>query len=384
MKISIAFTSLLFLSLAFGVRAIPAQEQRAQNGAVKYLRADASLRQSFSLPTDAAAKLQMALESTLNDEDEKLVTAGAEALVEFQHGASSNQCDWSISAEDGALANTAHRGAILELASVSGLRARIRFRDGNTAGAITDLLAAMTAARHLSQDGSLASVLFAYKLENTLSVILAQSLFRLSEAQLKVLSDKVDALPRGFTLGKALLAEKIQRNDLLEIARDAKNRGELIIALLERFPILQSNRSLAIEIVQGCGDTVEGFLQCANRQQAFYSEQVTKFDLQPEQFERDYKTRLQEVSKGNSVMRQFTPNLARFRWAEAYCQTRRALLQAAIAVRLDGPDALDRYPDPYGGKPFSYSPLNKGFQLSSHLAENGSQLSLAVTIANSR
>jgi hypothetical protein len=95
-----------------------------------------------------------------------------------------------MSAEDGALANTAHRGAILELASVSGLRARIRFRDGNTAGATTDLLAAMAAARHLSQDGSLASVLFAYKLENTLSVILAQNLFRLSEAQLKVLRDK--------------------------------------------------------------------------------------------------------------------------------------------------------------------------------------------------
>jgi hypothetical protein len=379
MKISVVFTSLLFLSLAFGMRAIPAQEQGAQNGAVKYLRADASLRQSFPVPTDAAAKLQQALESPLNDEDEKLVTAAGEALVEFQHGASSNQCDWEMSAEDGALANTAHRGAILELASVSGLRARIRFRDGNTAGATTDLLAAMAAARHLSQDGSLASVLFAYKLENTLSDILAQNLFRLSEAQLKILRDNVDALPRGFTLGKALSAEKVQRNDLLEIAQDAKNREELINLLLERVPFLQSNRSLAIEIVHGCGDTVEGFLQCVNRQQAFYSEWVTKFDLPPQQFERDYKPQLQEVSKDNSVMRQFTPALPRFRWAEAYCQTRRALLQTAIAVRLDGPGALDRHPDPYDGKPFSYLPLDKGFRLSSQLAENGSLLSLAVT-----
>lgn len=43
--------------------------------------------------------------------------------------------------------------------SVSGLRARLRFRDGNAAGATSDLLAAMAAARHLSVDGSLASVL---------------------------------------------------------------------------------------------------------------------------------------------------------------------------------------------------------------------------------
>jgi hypothetical protein len=153
MKVSIAFTSLLFLSLAIGVRAFPAQEQGTQNAAVKYLRADASLRQSFPLPTDAAAKLQKALESPLNDEDERLVAAADEALVEFQHGAASKQCDWEMRAEDGALANTAHRGSILELASVSGLRARIRFREGNTAGATTDLLAAMAAARHLSQDG---------------------------------------------------------------------------------------------------------------------------------------------------------------------------------------------------------------------------------------
>jgi hypothetical protein len=237
----------------------------------------------------------------------------------------------------------------------------------------------MAAARHLSQDGSLASVLFAYKLENALSVILVQNLFRLSEAQLKVLTSKHNALPSGFTLGKALSAEKVQRNDLLDIAQDAKNREELIKLLLERAPILQSKMSLAIEIVQGCGDTVEGFLKCVKRQQAFYGEWVTKFDLPPEQFERDYKTQLQEVSKANSVMRQFTPALPRFRWTEAYCQTRRALLQAAIAVRLDGPSALDRHADPYDGKPFSYSPLDKGFRLSSQLAENGSLLSLAVT-----
>lgn len=378
MKISVA-TALLVLSLALSVRAFFAQDQGAQNAAVKYLRADASLRQSFPLPTDAAAKLQKALESPLNDDDETLVAAAAEALVEFQHGASSKRCDWDMSAEDGALADTAHRGAILELASVSGLRARIRFRDGNTGGATTDLLAATAAARHLSQDGSLASVLFAYKLENTLSVILAQNLFRFSDSQLKVLADKCATLPRGFTLGKALSAEKVQRNDNLEIAQSAKNPQELINLLLERVPILKSNRSLANKIVDGCGGTVDGFLQCANQQQVFYNEWITKFDLPPEQFERDYKAELQEVSKDNSVMREFTPALPRFRWVEAYCQTRRALLEAAIAVRLDGPGALDRHPDPYDAKPFSYTRLDKGFQLGSQLAENGSPLTLAVT-----
>lgn len=140
----------------------------AQNAAVKYLRAEASLRQSYALPPDAAAKLQEALNGPLNAEDEALVQAAKEALVEFDHAVNTKLCDWQVSAEDGALANTAHRGAILDLASVAGIRARLRFRDGDTTGATSDVIVAMTAARHLSIDGSIASVLIAYRLESTL------------------------------------------------------------------------------------------------------------------------------------------------------------------------------------------------------------------------
>jgi hypothetical protein len=37
-------------------------QQNAENAAVKYLRADVSLRQSYALPPDAASKLQKAME----------------------------------------------------------------------------------------------------------------------------------------------------------------------------------------------------------------------------------------------------------------------------------------------------------------------------------
>ena len=193
MKILFAFAGLLaiFPSIRLAAQAYPASQQNLRNAAVAYLRADASLRQSYPLPTDAPAKLQKALESPLDDEDEKLVAAADEALLEFNHAASSKLCDWEMSVVDGALTNTAHRGALIELASVSGLRARLRFRAGNAAGAISDVLAAMAAARHLSTDGSLASVLFAYKLENTLNGIIAQNLFGLSPEQLTELTTEL-------------------------------------------------------------------------------------------------------------------------------------------------------------------------------------------------
>src|ERR1700676_2139161 len=159
MKATIVLVVLFMMvpQIWLGAQTPPAgNQQDAENAAVKYLRADASLRQSYALASDAAAKLEKALESPLDGEDEKLVAAAEDALVEFRHGAAIARCDWVMSDEDGALANTAHRGAITELVAVSGLRARLRFRDGDTPGAMGDALAAMVAARHLSVDGSLA------------------------------------------------------------------------------------------------------------------------------------------------------------------------------------------------------------------------------------
>jgi len=232
MKPIIALVALFTMSTSIwlGAHDPPVEnQQNTENAAVKYLRADASLRQLYALPPDAAAKLQKALESSLDVEDEKLVAAADEALVEFHHGAAIHRCDWVVSSEDGPLANTAHRGAIRELVAVAGIRARLRFRDGNTPGAIGDVLAAMAAARHLSVDGSLASVLFAYKLENSVTGVLVQNLFKLSPAQLHELASGLNSLPSGSNLSTAFESEKLSRDDLLSIVRDAKTRDELTV-----------------------------------------------------------------------------------------------------------------------------------------------------------
>lgn len=355
-----------------------ANQQETENAAVKYLRADAALRQSYVLAPDAAAKLEKALELPLDEEDQKLVTAAEQALVEFRHGAAIKRCDWVISVEDGALANTAHRGAIKELVAVSGLRARLRFRDGDTRGAMGDALAAMAAARHLSLDGSLASVLFAYRLEKAITGILAQNLLQLSPAQLNELAIGIGALPSGSSLGTAFELEKLGRNDLLAIAQVAKSRDELIEGLLNKVPVLQSNRRLAEEIVDGCGGSVKGFVNCLGKQQSFYASWAPRFTLPPEQFEKAYKSEIEEFARANPVIRQFTPSLPRFRWAEAYNQTRRALLQAAIAVRLDGSRALSQHLDPYDKNPFSYFLVDGGFRLESRLSEGGTPISLSI------
>jgi hypothetical protein len=53
------------------------------------------------------------------------------------------------------------------------------------------------------------------------------------------------------------------------------------------------------------------------------------------------------------------------RLAHARIAVRRALLAAALAVRLDGRDALKDHPDPVIGGPFEYVASEGGFELRS-------------------
>lgn len=367
------------LTIVVGIPCLFAHAALAQNAAVKYLRADASLRQAYSLPPDAAAKLEKLLESPLDAEAENLVAAADEALTEFHHAAAGERCEWALSSEDGPFANTSHRGAIREMVALAGLRGRLRFHNGNLTGATSDALAALAAARHLSTDGTLASVLIGYKLENAIFGVLAGNLYRLSRVQLQQLADRLAALPSGANLATALVTEKVDRkSDFLAIVEGAKSREEVIERLVKGVPALQSNAARAAEVVDGCGASPSGLLHCIAEQQAFYRTMASRFALSPEQFESQFAAESAALSRTNLLIRQFTPNLPRFRWMDAYMQTRRALLVAAIGLEAEGTEVLPRYLDPYDSRAFSYTQLPHGFRLESHLREDGNALSISI------
>jgi hypothetical protein len=208
--------------------------------------------------------------------------------------------------------------------------------------------------------------------------VLAQNLHRFSPAQLKQLAVGLDTLSKGSSLGTAFESEKVRRNDFSVIAQGATSRDELVERLMDRIPVLKSDKGRAMEIVDECGGPVQGFVNCVNQQHSFYASWAPRFALPPDQFEREYKAQIEELSKANPVIRVFTPAPSRLRWAEAYCQTRRALLSAAVAVQLDGQSALNRHLDPYDGNPFSYISVDGGFRLESRVLDSGIPLSLSI------
>jgi hypothetical protein len=363
------------LLLAFQTRAFA--QSKDSNAAVQYLRADVALHQAYPLPPQAWVKLEQAVEEPLSAEDEKLVAAASEALAEFQHGAKSKLCDWQMSAEDGPFANTSHRGAVMELVAVSALRARIRLRDGDDKGAIADLLAAYAAARHLSLDGSITSVLIGYKLEREGTAVLQNAIALLTPAELETLESGLAGLPQGSSMQNAITAEKLKRNDLAGIIGNAHTHDELI-SRVAGIPSLANDRAKAQELVDGCGGSLAGVMNCIDKQRAFYEKWTANFGLPPETFQQQYDPDHASASIGNPILQRFTPMLSRFRWAEAYNNTRRALLHAAVAVQRDGTKELSRYPDPSNGRLFSYTQLANGFVLESALKENGKPISLSV------
>jgi len=349
-----------------------------QNAAVKYLRADLSLRQSYSLPTDGWMGLEQAVTGSLTAEDEKLVSSGEEALREFENGAHIQDCDWQVSVQDGPFASTAHRGAVRELVALAALRARIRFRDRQNEAGIQDLLAAYTAARHLSLDGSIASVLFAYRVEAEVSTVLEKSLNSLHPSELVELESGLAKLPPGSGMKDAITLEKLTRNDFLPIVRKVGTRDDLIRSFAHGIPTLNGDEKQAAEIVKGCGGSLEGVLACIEKQNAFYAEWLSRFSLSPEQFQSQYEPNFAQASIENPILARFTPSLSRLRWAEAYNATRRALVHTAVAVRREGATGLANNRDPYDGLPFEYSVLPTGFKLQSRLRENGKSLSISV------
>jgi hypothetical protein len=356
----------------------------AKNAAVKYLRADIALRQAFALEPNAIPALEDALQAPLSDNDEKLVGAAVEALTEFQNAAAIATCDWDLSTSDGANANTAHRGAIQELVAVSAIRARLRFRDGKSQLGLQDWLAASAAARQLSTDGTITSVLISYKLERELSNVLASELGKLSRPDLDLLDKGVGALPSGTTVESAISAEKLDRSLLADVVGSAGSRDDAVRRLMAGAPILQGNKSKAEEIVDGCGGSVQGLQSCILKQSKFYSEWNSRWSESPAKFEADYNTAFLAASTDNPILAHFTPSLARLRWAEAYGQTRRMLLRAAIALEQDGTSALSRYLDPSTGLQFVYSQRDGAVRLQSKTEETGTPLSITIQATPSR
>src|SRR5262249_2463880 len=118
--------------------------------------------------------------------------------------------------------------------------------------------------------------------------------------------------------------------------------------------------------LEQCGGTTTGMLNFAEKTRSSYAELGKKTDLSLEEFEKAFDAEKTKQA-GNPVFNAFFPALVKVRKAKARYDVRRALLSAALAVQVEGREALKDHPDPVIGGSFDYAPFDGGFELRSKL-----------------
>jgi hypothetical protein len=368
--------------LPLGSAAAAGPPERGGNAALLYWQAFATLPRL----TDAEQSKLTAecLTMPLDAHAREVVARADYALRMMRLGAARTRCEWDTAYEEGIYARLPHAEAAGVLSALACLRARLRFEHGQSAEAIDDLVAALTMGRHVSQGGVLIVTVFGYSIEQRVGKALALSLPGLDPGALKTLKARLAALPPGGRPSAAMRYEEKSCLDwFVRVVKGAKDEESLLALLSPLFHDEELGKggdelAKARTFLKDCGGTAAGVLRYAEEARPSYALLAKTLDLPLDQFAREFE-REQTKRAGNPVFKVFFPAVAKVRQAQVRAEVRRALLAAAVAVRLDGRDALKQHPDPATNEMFGYVPFAGGFELRSKLTgPDGKPVTLAV------
>jgi RNA polymerase sigma factor (sigma-70 family) len=344
-----------------------AARDRGANAAVAYGQALIALRRGFGGDDRLVADC---LTMPLDAHARQIVSRGAYALRMLRRGATLPRCDWAIDPEQGIDVPYTHSDGAQVLSALACLRARLRFEEGQHSEAVEDVVAALALARHVSRDGTLDSLRAAAQIEQRMSETLALYLPRLNAATVKDVKTRLDALPPGGSVATATLRmEEAMLSWIVGEIKEANDKESLLdfLSQLGSGPKeSDKRRAEGRALLEECGGTAEGVLKRAEEMRRSQALLAKKLDLPPDQMAKEFEREEAKLA-GNPVFKVFAPVLRHARSRQAEADVRRALLSAALAVRLDGEGALKKHPDPVVGGPFEYAPFEGGFELRSRL-----------------
>jgi hypothetical protein len=366
--------------LATTVRAAeptPGDSPLNRNAALKYWQGFASLPKL----TEEQQKLLEAPIATgpLDDRLKEIVTASTDALREMHHGAKIADCAWGVSFEDGFNARLNHLQAARTTARIACLRARLRIAEGNVKGAIDDAVAAATLGRHASWDGTLVAYLVGMAIETIVTDTLAAHLPELDKEVAKELAARWEKLPPSESIANALLRaeEKAGLDWFITKLKAAKDRKEVENFLNAIAETPELRKPLLASLAEG---GTERLIKDIEPIRDLYREFGKKLNLPPDEFDKEYDKRIEALKEKNAVARLLGVALSKMRRAAARLEARQALWKTAMAIHVEGPDALKAHRDPFGDGPFERVPLDGGgYELRSKLRNyDGKQATLTV------
>ena len=294
----------------------PAKEEAAKrNAALLYWQAFAMLPELSMAEEEVVSNFQS---GQLDDTVAGIIKKAEPSLKLLRRGAQCRRCDWGIDKADGWEAILPHLSKARTLVRLAILRARYNFSRDKPQEAVEDLAAALTLGRHIGQDGPLMAMSVQLVFESVVVGQVAQHVMGLSPETLKLLDDRLAAMPPAADMASLLRAETDSFTESYE-----------------------------------------------NYPRRFYKQAITDYrelakiaHLPPDEFEKKAK------ALRGSTAKTLVPSIVRTHLIYAAVRSKTAMLNGVIAaLRAGDVDKLKSIKDPYGDGPFVYKKTKKGFEL---------------------
>jgi hypothetical protein len=300
-----------------------------------------------------------------NDVGSRLIERCERALGAMTRAAALEKCDWGHDFAKGidppfmtSLMKTR------QLAKLTCLRASYSFQQKAGIAAIDDLTITVRMARHVGKNGPYMATLVQLAIENSVIYVVAAYLPQQNAKTAKSLGAFLDALPKHRPLNGGLKGEK--RFILQSFCTQLQNKSSD-----EAFDLLRkggySDEDIGA-IRKAIGSDVKKLSKLFDGAALLYDE-AAKISALPRAEFMAALSALKKNAQHNPIAASIIPGIEAVRYACDRTEVLFAMLQAAIAVSLQGTDELKRIKDPFGDGPFEYRSFGGGFELRSKLHE---------------
>ena len=315
----------------------------------------------------------------IDSEYEKVVQAYDE---HFRRLAKARQmtvpCDWGGDNTEGPSLLLPHLEHAKRTSQIARLRVRYYLEKGRPDKAVEDLLTAFTLARHVGQELYLINVLVEIAMNGILLDAIAESFHLFPDDALKQLESGLKRLPKGGSVASTITMERNfmagwmekEIKDVLEsVGGDEVKALPILEEKVKTFGAAENGVSFG-RMKTSIGDT-NGLLKLLRVIYPYYDEAQRLFAPPPQESLDAVETFMKKVEKSdNPFVTLFFPALRKSQLKELGNRVRMAMLDAAIAYKLDSKTGLERVADPFSSGPFKmtrvlYKGKDRGFVLTS-------------------
>lgn len=344
-----------------------------ENAALGYRAAAAEIGRALT-PEEIAEVSRLvvsedAIEALPTPQQRQLLAKAQPGLDRFHEASRIRNLDWGLDRSKGMLAEMPWLADVRTLTRLAAADAIAQATMGNGGVAVQRLIDARTLGRHVTTGGStVISYLLRVGADAAVFRTSSRVLGHLSDKQLRALREGFNSLPSGETLDVVVAAEgemverwfRAHEEFPDEMGRFITENPQWRLAEARRAE-WRSNRHALVD------DVSSAYVAAAKAAKIPLNERSAELE--------GWAKRVEEAPW---LVRLTLPAVDRVAEAEFRSIVEVGLLNAAIDVLIDGPQALQEHMDPATGRPFAYEPRNDGFLLRSAKEVNGEPMSFVV------